>query len=54
MALQVWLPLNGNLNNQGLSTGSLSAGSMTFEDGKLGKCLRVNNNTTGAATFPGI
>ena len=54
MALQVWLPLNGNLNNQGLSTGSLSAGSMTFEDGKLGKCLRVNSNTTGAATFPGI
>lgn len=36
MALQVWLPLNGNLNNQGLNNTTFT-GSTTFEPGKLGQ-----------------
>ena len=36
MALQVWLPLNGNLNNQGLNNTAFT-GSTTFEAGKLGQ-----------------
>ena len=34
--LQLWFPLNGNLNNQGLSNIGTS-GSLTYVDGKLGK-----------------
>ena len=41
MSLQVWLPLNGNLNNQGLD-GSLgftnTASATVVADGKLGSC----------------
>lgn len=36
MALQVWLPLNGNLNNQGLNNTAFT-GSTTFEAGKIGQ-----------------
>lgn len=36
MALQIWLPLNGNLNNQGLNNTTFT-GSTTFEPGKLGQ-----------------
>lgn len=40
MSLQVWLPLNGNLNNQGL-VGHISASTtnITYTTGKLGQCL---------------
>ena len=44
MALQVWLPLNGNLNNQGLSNLTFS-GSPTFESGKLGQSARFGSNS---------
>ena len=41
MSLQVWLPLNGNLNNQGLD-GSLefinTASATVATDGKIGSC----------------
>jgi hypothetical protein len=37
MALRVWLPLNGNLNNQGLSDISFtSTGTPTIQPGKFG------------------
>lgn len=39
MGLQVWLPLNGNITNQGLTTVTLSSGTPTYTNGKLGKCL---------------
>ena len=49
MALQVWLPLNGNLNNQGLSNLSFSNVNTSYttvnDSGKIGKCY--NNNTYG-------
>ena len=41
MSLQVWMPLNGNLNNQGLD-GSLeftnTASAIVATDGKIGSC----------------
>lgn len=50
MALQVWLPLNGNVNNQGLSdlTFSVSTTNTTINDnGKIGKCYENNSFTSG-------
>ena len=51
MSLQVWLPLNGNLNNQGLSdlTFSFVNSSNTTIDnnGKIGQCYNNNSNTAG-------
>jgi len=45
MSLQVWLPLNGDLNNYGLD-GSLivTADGVTADNaGKIGKCYSFNN-----------
>jgi len=42
MALRVWLPLNGTLENKGLST-IIPSGTPTFLDnGKIGKCISLN------------
>lgn len=39
MSLQVWLPLNGNINNQGLSNVTVTNNGATVNDsGKIGKC----------------
>lgn len=46
MALQIWLPLNGNLNSQGLTNVTLSSGTPTYTAGKIGQCL-----STGSLTF---
>ena len=41
MALRVWLPLNGNLENKGLSK-IIPSGTPTFLDnGKIGKCISL-------------
>lgn len=45
MALQVWLPLNGNLNNYGVSK-NLSINNTGFtvnNNGKIGKCYLTNS-----------
>ena len=50
MSLQIWLPLNGDLHNQGLSNLQFSLANSTQtvidDNGKIGKCATF----TGAAT----
>lgn len=50
MSLQVWLPLNGDLHNQGLNSltfSNLNSSTTTVDNaGKIGKCLN-NNTATG-------
>ena len=46
MALRVWLPLNGNLNNQGLSNQGIITTTPAYTNGKIGQCL-----TTGGLKF---
>ena len=45
MALQVWLPLINNIENQGVSNIPIINNGVTFVDnGKIGKCASFNNN----------
>lgn len=47
MSLVVWLPLNGNLENQGLSNVTVTNnGAIVDNNGKIGKCYAFNNNTS--------
>ena len=40
MSLQVWLPLNGDLKNNGISNLDITAvGTSTYGNGKIGKNL---------------
>ena len=43
MALQVWLPLNGTLENKGCSTATATNSNATvITDGKTGSCYSFN------------
>lgn len=52
MSLQVWLPLNGDLKNQGLSDVQVTTPTVaTFDNtGKIGKCLLYNSKVSIPAT----
>lgn len=52
MALQVWLPLNGDLTQQGLSGVQPNVSSLTYTTGKIGQCLLLDKqiDTTLPAT----
>jgi hypothetical protein len=44
--LDVWLPLLGEVENQGLEEVSIINNSITQNDeGKLGKCVQFGNNS---------
>lgn len=45
MALQVWLPLNNNMNNFGLCNVSISPTASTYSDGFIEKALSCNGST---------
>ena len=49
MSLLVWLPLNGNLDNYGISNTTITnvPSETEFIDGKLGKCLSLPSYTSG-------
>ena len=47
MSLQVWLPLNGDLRNQGLSNIAFVNNNATVNDnGKIGKCYSFNGSSS--------
>lgn len=46
MALRVWLPLDGNLNNYGISGATVTNNGATVDNsGKIGKCYSFNNTS---------
>lgn len=48
MSLQAWLPLNGNLNNQGLANLTFSNyGAIPSTDGKIGMCYSFGGEGNG-------
>lgn len=51
MALQVWLPLNGNLDNQGLNGAIVTNhGAIVNSNGKIGQCYQ--NTASNYCTIP--
>ena len=46
MALQIWLPLNGDLTQQGLSNVTVTNNGATVDNnGKIGKCYSFNGSS---------
>ena len=53
MSLQVWLPLNGNLNNQGLSEVTVTNNGATVDNnGKIGSCYSFDTGKYLTVTKP--
>lgn len=53
MSLQVWLPLNGNLNNHGLSNVTITNyGATVDNNGKIGKCYYFNGSSYIKISLP--
>ena len=47
MGLQVWLPLDGSLNNQGISSSAPIGSNVTVDNnGKIGKCYSFNGTSS--------
>lgn len=45
--LTVWLPLNGNLDNQGLSDAAIAAnGAIVSTSGKIGECYEFDGSSS--------
>lgn len=57
MSLQIWLPLNGNLNNQGLdgtTSGAKASDSTFIANGKIGQCLFHKTGAASSTTFSSL
>ena len=52
MSLQVWLPLNGDLKNQGLSDVVLNNSGITYTDGKIGQAANFSSSCIGITNTP--
>ena len=51
MALRVWLPLNGNINNYGISDVTVTNNGATIDNnGKIGKCYSFNGSSAKIST----
>ena len=49
MSLKIWLPLNGNIENQGLADVTITNNGATIDNnGKIGKCYSFNGGTITA------
>lgn len=51
MGLQVWLPLNNSLDNQGLDSTRFSGTSVTYSAGKIGYCASGTISGTSTTLF---
>lgn len=48
----IWLPLNGSLINNGIdNSGSFSCASAKYHNGKIGKCLNIENYQSNIPVF---
>lgn len=47
MALKIWLPLNGNINNKGLDETCTQIGTLTYAAGKIGQGLYMESAASG-------
>lgn len=56
MALRVWLPLNGNLENKGISgvVPTLMGSGITYGNGKIGQAATFPNNCNSCIHMPGF
>ena len=46
MSLQIWLPLNNNINNQGLNGIAMAGSPASWGTGKIGKCATFSGSTS--------
>ena len=52
MSLKVWLPLNGNLNNQGLADVTVTNNGATVNSaGKIGSCYAFNGSSSNYMSY---
>ena len=53
MALRLWLPLNGNTKNIGISNVSMTGSPASWGNGKIGKCATWTGSTTSVIHYDG-
>ena len=47
MALKIWLPLNGDLENKGISDITVTSGNVAIDNnGKIGQCYLINGTSS--------
>lgn len=52
MGLQIWLSLNGNLNNQGLTDVDITSSDITYISGKIGNAANFSSSYIGINNTP--